>query len=464
MRIPKIIQNISKELNNIGAKAIIVGGSVRDYILGRDSKDYDIEVYGLETLEELEKILQKYGKVNLVGKSFGVLKFVYEGFEYDFSFPRIEKKVSSGHRGFDISIDGALNYKEAAKRRDFTINSLGYDIQKNKILDPYGGIDDINNLILRHINNKSFIEDPLRVYRGVQFCARFNLSMDKETKKLCKDMVNRGNLDELPKERVYEEFKKLLLKSKKPSIGFELMRQLGIIKRYFKPLYKIIGVPQSPKWHPEGDVWTHTMMSLDAMASILENIDNLTQKDKLKLMFAILCHDLGKATTTKIIDGEIRALNHDIAGVEPTQKFLEILTNEQDFIDSIKPLVRYHLMPSMLYKSNAKDGAIRRLSTKVNIKELILVAKADFLGRTTKEAKLGVYEAGEWLLNRSKDLNILDKPPKPLIMGKDLITLGLKPSPKFKEILNKIYQMQLDGEIKNKNQALEYINKKLLNN
>ncbi len=268
MKIPKILKTISQILKNRQAKAIIVGGSVRDHFLELPIKDYDVEVYGLERLEELETILAQYGSVNLVGKSFGVLKFTYEGEEYDFSFPRTEEKVGVGHRGFEVEVNGALAYGEASKRRDFTLNALGYDIENDEFLDPFGGLQDMEQKRLRHIDDETFVEDPLRLYRAVQFSARFGYTLADETFVLCQKMVSEGMLEELPKERIYVEWQKLLLKSPKPSIGFELMRKLGITKRYFPELHALIDVPQSPQWHPEGDVWIHTMMTVDEMANI----------------------------------------------------------------------------------------------------------------------------------------------------------------------------------------------------
>ncbi|HIC78144.1 MAG TPA: CCA tRNA nucleotidyltransferase, partial [Sulfurovum sp.] len=232
MKIPKIIETISKKLKDKNAKAIVVGGSVRDHFLSLPIKDYDVEVYGLASIEELESILVQYGSVNLVGKSFGVLKFSYEGEEYDFSFPRTEDRVGIGHRGFDVTCNGLLSFKEASIRRDFTINAMGYDVEKRIFLDPYGGMSDIKNRTLRHIDDDTFVEDALRVYRAVQFVARFEFTLCGETVELCSRMVEQGMLEELAKERIYEEFKKLLLKSPQPSIGFELMRELGIIEKY----------------------------------------------------------------------------------------------------------------------------------------------------------------------------------------------------------------------------------------
>ena len=461
MYLPTIIETISKKLQEYDAKVIVVGGSVRDHFLKLPIKDYDIEVYGLENIELLEKILSKLGSVNLVGKSFGVLKFVHDKEEYDFSFPRVETKVGKGHRGFDVQVDGKMSFKKAALRRDFTINAMGYDVEAKAFLDPFNAQSDIDKQILRHIDDNSFADDPLRVYRAVQFCARFSYALADETKALCKDMIEKGMLEELPRERVYSEFKKLLLKAKKPSLGFELMRELGALQ-YFPELQAIIDVPQDPKWHPEGDVWIHTMLCIDSMHHELE-IRNykLEIKDKLRLLFAILCHDFGKVSTTAMDkeQGRIRAIGHEAAGLEPTKSFMYRLTSEHDFIESILPLVEHHLQPSQFYKNGAKSKAIRRLATKVNIEELVIVAKADFLGRTSEDALSGVYEAGKWLLQKAKDLKVQNKPLDNLLQGRDLIALGLEPSPEFTRILNEVYELQLEGNICTKEEALAYIAK-----
>ena len=450
MKIPKIIIEISKELKIKNAQAIVVGGSVRDHFLDLPIKDYDVEVYGLKKIEELEELLAQYGSVNLVGKSFGVLKFVYEGEEYDFSFPRTEKKIASGHQGFDVNCDGAMSFKKASLRRDFTINAMGYDIEKKEFIDPYGAEDDRKNKVLRHISDTTFMEDPLRVYRAIQFSARFSYRLDEKTFLLCKKMVDQGVLEELAKERIYIEFKKLLLKSPKPSVGFKLMRELGIIEKYYPELAAIFDVPQSKVWHPEGDVWVHTLMSIDEMVQLKTG----DAKHDLKMMFGVLCHDLGKATHTQIKPDRISAIGHEKAGVKPTETFLYRLTDEHDFINSILPLVEHHLAPSIYFRSGAKDATIRRLSTKVNIEELVTVARADFLGRTTEASLSGVYEGGDWMLRKARELDVYNKAPKAFIQGRDLIELGLMPSSEFKKILNKNYEEQLEGKFSTKEEAL----------
>ena len=486
MQLPEIVRRISHRLHSVNAKAVVVGGSVRDHFLKLPIKDYDIEVYGLERLEALETVLSEFGSVNLVGKSFGVLKFVYENEEYDFSFPRLESKVGKGHRGFEVKVDGQMDFRTATKRRDFTVNAMGYDIEEKRFLDPFNGQRDINEKVLRHIDDDSFVEDPLRVYRAVQFSARFGFTLAAETKALCRKMVEEGMLEELPKERVYAEWKKLLLKAERPSAGLALMRELNILK-YYKELKALINVPQDPRWHPEGDVWVHTLMSVDAMASLVrsEALGVRSEKQKLQLLFAILCHDFGKTTTTtfEFEDGRsvswqkaeqellnaqrstlnafrIRAIGHEKAGMEPTRTFMYRLTEEHDFIERLLPLVAHHLKPSQFYAGGAKAVAIRRLATKVNLETLVMVAKADFLGRTTEEAKSGRYEAGEWLLERAAELKVKEKPLDNLLQGRDLIGLGLTPSPEFKSILDAVYEAQLEGRLSNREEALQYVKEK----
>jgi len=455
MEIPKVLIDIAKKLDFFGAKAILVGGAVRDFILQNSVKDFDIEVYNIENLDKLASILSEFGAVNLVGKSFGVVKLRVDNIEYDFSMPRLESKVGKGHKGFRIKVDSTLDFKSAAKRRDFTINAMGWDILQNRLLDPYRGVDDIKSKTLQIVDKISFTEDPLRVYRAVQFAARFEFTLSKETFTSCCQIVDNGYLEELPKERVWEEFKKLLLKAKRPSIGLEYLKELGVLK-YYPELKALIGVKQDPNYHPEGDVWKHTLMVVDEAAKLRVG----DEKEDLILMLSSLCHDFGKPLTTNIIDGSIRALNHDKAGVEPTIKFLNRLTMQKDIIEEVAKLVEYHLRPMQLYKAGAKSAAIRRLATKVNIKRLEKLARADYFGRGEKENS--EFKAGDWLLKRAKELNCLTSKPKQILQGRDLIKLGLRPSVKFKEILQNVYSEQLDGNIKTKEEALEFVKKKFI--
>jgi len=417
-KLPKILKTISKIVTEHNAHLLIVGGCVRDYFLKLPIKDYDVEVYGLGSLEELEQILASFGSVNLVGKNFGVLKFQYEGDAYDFSFPRTESKTGVGHKDFDIVVDGSLDYHVAFKRRDFTINAMAYHVEKGEFIDPFHGLEDLKKRRLQHIDDITFVEDPLRVYRAVQFCARFDFGLAKNSFSLCQRMVKNRELDSLAKERVYEEFKKLLLKSSKPSVGFELMRELGVL-HYFPELEV-----------QKKSFWKNSMKSLDSMVSLLG--DNT--KDNVVLMFAILCHNLDS--------------------LELSKTFLLRITDEKSLIQRVLSLVKHCKKPTQLYDANAKESEIRRLATEVNIQELLLVAKADFLAQ---EPSKGVYHAGEWLHDKAVSLGVLTKPLDNILQGKDLIKLGLKPSPLFTKILDDVYELQLSGDITSYTDAISYV-------
>lgn len=462
LTIPNVLIEIAKRVQSRGAKALVVGGAVRDSLLTIECKDWDIEVYNIDTLDALSQVLSEFGGVNSVGKSFGVLKLKVDNYEFDFSLPRIEEKVGIGHKGFDVLLNSALSYKEAAKRRDFTINAIGYDILEDELIDPYSGREDLERKVLRIVDPDTFVEDPLRVYRAVGFAARFGLRLEDKTLRLCREMVASGMLRELAVERIWEEWRKMLLKSSAPSIGLELMRELGILERYYPELNALVGVAQNSEYHPEGDVWIHTMMSLDKMVEGLKEKSISDEKERLKLLLAILCHDLGKATTTKVTDGRIRSIGHEKAGLEPTKQLLYKLTNEHSFIDSILPLIEHHLKPTQLYLGGAKAAAIKRLAQKVKITELVMVAKADSLGRTTKEALSGEYKAGTWLLERAKELNVSSKAIDNIVTGKELIELGLSPSKEFKIILDDVYNKFIDEQLLTKEDAIEYIKEKYL--
>lgn len=443
--LPSILEEILNDLQKIGATPILVGGSVRDHFLNIPVKDYDVEIFGIDCFETIEKCLQKYGSVKLVGKSFGVLTLSVDEYDFDFALPRTEKKVGNSHQDFEITTNAKLSFKEAALRRDFTINAIGYDFSQKEFLDPFDGINDLKNKTIKHINDKTFIEDSLRVYRAVGFASRFNFKLEEKTKELCKQIVLSNELEYLPKERIYEEFKKLFLKSSKPSIAFELMRELGILK-YFPELEVLINCIQDKEYHPEGDVWIHTMMCIDEMARILkeENIEN--EYRKLYLFYAILCHDLGKPFCTQEINGKITSHKHESLGIEPTISFLSKLTNEKKFIEIVCSLVKNHLTPFQLYLAESSLKAIKRLSLKVNIEDLCLVCLADCLGRTILD-KEKCPKATSWLLEKAKELNIENKAIEPLIQGRDLIALGFKPSKKFKEILEFAFDLQLDDNL-----------------
>ena len=446
LTLPEILEDILKDLQEIGATPIIVGGSVRDFFLNIPVKDYDIEIFGIDSLETIQKSLEKFASVKMVGKSFGVLTLRVNEYDFDFALPRIEKKIGNTHQDFEIITNANLSFKEAAIRRDFTINAIGYDFCTKDFLDPFDGINDLKNRVLKHIDDKTFIEDSLRVYRAIQFSARFDFSLDEKTFELCKKIVQNNELHFLPKERIYEEFKKLFLKSSKPSIGFELLKNLGVLK-YFPELKALISCVQDPIYHPEGDVWIHTMMCLDELSRILKEENIVDEYRKLYLFYAILCHDFGKPFCTKEINGKITSHKHESLGIEPTISFLSKLTNEKKFIEIVSSLVKNHLIPFQLYLAESSLKAIKRLSLKVNIEDLCLVCLADCLGRTIPD-KEKCPKATFWVLNKAKELDIHNEPIKAIVQGRDLIELGFKPSDKFKEILEFAFDLQIDENMK----------------
>jgi len=418
------------------------------------SKDIDVEIYGMVP-EILESVLEKFGKLHLVGKSFGVLKLKTSGTEYDFSLPRSESKSGKGHRGFLVKTDPSMSYKKAASRRDFTINSIGYDLLTGEVLDPFNGLSDLKRKVLRHIG-PSFAEDPLRVFRAMQFSARLEFVIAPETIELC----NQLDLAQLSTERIFEEFRKLFLKAKRPSIGLEAAKKLGILK-YFPELNALIGVPQDPKWHPEGDVWIHTLLVIDEAAKLRISVE----KHDLELMYGALCHDFGKPLTTEFIRGRWRSPCHDIKGVLPTEHFLRRITDDQNLIEQVKNLVKEHLRPVQLFKERKRinPGTIRRLALRVRIPELVLLARADYFGRILSEDERTNFEAGDWLLNEAKKMNVRDKAPVPLLLGRHLLTLGIEPGPKMGLILKLAFESQLNGDFQKEEDAIDWAKSYLSN-
>lgn len=449
---PTAISTLIEALRDHHITPILVGGYVRDSLISHPTCDMDIELYGLTSIEELEAILKPFGKLNAVGKSFGVLKLSYQGLTIDFSPPRIESKHGTGHKGFEIAWFSDIDFATAARRRDFTINAIGYNPLTKTLLDPYGGIDDLNNKRLACVDNGTFVEDPLRVLRAVQFAARFELKCDENLLTLCREMILAGALNELPKERIFEELKKLLLLSARPSLGLTLLQQMGGLS-FFSPLDKLQNTPQDPLSHPEGSVWAHTMMCVDEMAKMRTGE---SKRDTI-LMLAALLHDIAKPFTTTVIEGVLNAPHHAEEGIKIAQIWLTRITDDKSLIEAVLPLIRYHGTPRKLYRNRASDSDILRLSTHVCINDLILISRADFFGRSFVSTLPENHDAGAWLHERASALNVLHVPPPPLLMGRDLIALGLTPSTQFKAILDAAYGAQLNQEITTSEQAKAWL-------
>ena len=435
---------ISSAVKEAGGRAYLVGGCVRDALLGIAPKDVDMEIYGLEP-ECIESILSRRFRFEVVGKSFGV--WILKGYDIDVSVPRRERKVGEGHKSFEIECDPFLPVEDACARRDFTINAMLCDYLTGEIVDPYSGREDLKNRILRHTSGK-FAEDSLRVLRAMQFIARFGLVPAPETVALCAEIPFGG----LAPERVFEEWKKLILKGIKISDGLNFLRDCGWVK-YFPELAACVGCPQDPQWHPEGDVFVHTGFCLDHFAK--ERIGD--EREDLIVGLAVLCHDLGKPLCTKRgDDGKIHSYGHDILGVKPTLKFLGRMTREKSLIEQVCVLVERHMAVLDLWRSGAGDSAIRRLARKVQrIDRLVRVDSADRNGRPPIEP--GDSPQGVWISERARELSVRDSAPAPILMGRHLIERGMVPSAKFKDILSEAYEAQLDGGFSDLDGALKWL-------
>jgi tRNA nucleotidyltransferase (CCA-adding enzyme) len=426
---------IADAVREAGGRALIVGGWVRDRLMGHPSKDVDIEVYGIDA-ERLKTLLARFGSVNTVGESFTVYKVA----DIDVSLPRTESKTGRGHKGFAVRGDPSLTPAQAARRRDFTINAIAWDPLTGEYIDPFDGRADLDRHLLRAVDPGTFADDSLRVLRGIQFAARFEFALDESTKALCRSLP----LDDLPAERVWGEIEKLLLRARRPSIGFALGLELGVIHRLFPELLALVGCPQEPEWHPEGDVWVHTLLVIDEARS---RIDDLEYAQQVTVMLGAVCHDLGKPPTTAVIDGRIRSLEHEEQGVAPATALLDRLNihsmHGYDVRRQVLGIVANHLKPGMFAKADPPvgDGAYRRLAQKVDLELLARVAKSDCEGRG------GGFDcsAMDQFLERARRLGVEHAPPEPLVKGRHLLALGVKPGPAVGEVLKQVYERQLDG-------------------
>jgi tRNA nucleotidyltransferase (CCA-adding enzyme) len=428
------VRRVVELLRDAGGRPLLVGGCVRDALMKVPVLDVDIEVYGLGT-RQVEAALRKEFGIITVGAAFGVTKL--KDFPVDVSVPRRENRTGAKHTDFDVQADPTMTPKDAAERRDFTLNAIMWDPFTGEVLDPWGGVADLDAKRLRHVSDK-FAEDPLRVLRAMQFAARFEFSVAPETIALCATLTQA----DLPPERLMEEWTKLLLRGRKPSLGLEFLKDCGWTK-FYPELHAMIGVPQDPEWHPEGDVWIHTLHCMDAYAR--ERVGD--RDEDLIVGLAVLLHDIGKATTTKkeAKDDRWHAYGHEEESFNLAPRFLAQITNEKKLIEAVFPLVRWHGQPFELFRAKAGDAAVRRLAQKViRIDRLIRVDIADRKGRPP----LWPGEAspqGLWLAERAQALQLADSAPKRIILGRHLIAMGHKPAGWFSQVLDEAFEAQLDG-------------------
>jgi tRNA nucleotidyltransferase (CCA-adding enzyme) len=403
---PKELEKIFKKLKDNNIKPIIVGGYVRDFLLNIKSTDIDVELYNISSFKKLENILKEFGDVNSVGKCFGVCKLSLKNMVIDFTLPRTDNKISNGHCGFEIIIDKNMNFKTASSRRDFTINSIGYDVIDKKILDPFDGCIDLENKILKAVDLTKFAQDPLRVLRAIGFCSRFNFVMENKLCKLCKKMCDEDILNELAKERIYIEIKKIFLKSNKLSYGFELLKELNALK-YLSPLDKL-----------EQNSFKEILTALNKAKGLQTN----NKQTKLVLLLAVSCYKFN---------------------IQQTKYFILNLTNSKNLLKKILPLKENKFIKEY------SDSQLFELATKVDIEFFLLYNEA--INPSYKKEIFNIIK------NRAIALNILNKKAIPFLQGRDILAYGIKPSKEYSKILNLAYEAQINLEIKNHKEAILWL-------
>jgi tRNA nucleotidyltransferase (CCA-adding enzyme) len=444
---------LARDVVAAGGRALLVGGAVRDRLLDRRrgddaALDFDLEVFGIEP-EPLRALLARHGSLHAVGEAFAVYKLKLSGAEelpaIDVALPRRESKSGRGHRGFTVSGDPHLSVEAAARRRDFTVNAISLDPLTGELVDPVGGVADLERRLLRAVDGRTFGDDSLRVLRAVQLAARLELEIDGETVALCRGI----DLADLPAERIWGEVEKWLAKSARPSLGWWAARALGVIDKLWPECAALVGCEQEPEWHPEGDVFTHTGLVLNEAAKLALE---LPRARKLTLLLAAIAHDFGKPATTRFENGRLRSPGHEGAGVPLAERWLERLNvhalDGDDVRAQVLGLVQHHLAPTHLWNSEQKgqrvsDGAVRRLAGRVDPDLLHRLALADTRGRPPAVPS----PAPDWLFERMRALEVASGAPPPLLLGRHLLELGVAPGPAMGELLRAVYERQLDGEV-----------------
>jgi tRNA nucleotidyltransferase (CCA-adding enzyme) len=406
-----------------------------------------------------------------VGRQFGVLRIA--GIDADWSLPRRDSK---GRKPF-VEVDPYMGIDAACRRRDLTMNAMAIDlyelchkiaekgiiispIKDFCIIDPYGGLKDMAVRQLQVVDENLFLEDPLRLYRVMQFIGRFELLPTQQLSLLCSSMklYDEHTNKKIAKERIFEEIKKLFLKSNQPSLGFRWLRDIGRLNETFPELYSLIDVSQRSDYHPEGDVFEHTMQALDAAAQ--QNIYQASEKqttedEKFLIMLAVLAHDLGKTITT---DTQLHCHGHEEAGVGLGEQLLRRITDNQVLVSSVKKLVRYHCMPFYLTNKDVDIGAYkklaRKLSPEVNLRHIWLVGLADILGRNAvglQPLSRPIHEEHSKRMNQfiamAEEAGVIYEQEKPILLGRHLLDV-VPPGAGLGKLLDCAYQLQIEENIK----------------
>lgn len=443
-----VVASIITKVHEAGGTVVLVGGAVRDLLLGQETKDFDIEIYNLPA-SKLEQILASFGPVQQVGKAFGV--YLLPGINVDWSLPRID---SIGRKPV-VQIDPDLDFKLAFKRRDLTINALGINLKTLEFLDYFNGLYDLQNKTLRYVDRDLFSQDPLRFYRVMQFVGRFEMLPDQALNELCAKI----DLSGVSKERIESEFNKLFLKSKSPSLGLAWLQKITRLQEILPELFATIGVLQNPAWHPEGDVFEHTKQVLDCAARQEYSSD----PEKLIIMLAGLCHDLGKSKTTRLVEGVLRSFGHAQAGVKLSQSLLKRISNNQDLIKIVCKLVRYHMAPGEVINNQKNNHKInlaiyKKLAFNLYPQTINLLLKLTLADRAGRKP-VGISLPVKLMLDQDQDLNnfanqvklagVWDDIEAPVLTGRDLLDV-CKPGPQLGKLLAQAYLIQLEEGVLDK--------------
>ena len=392
-----------------GGRAFVVGGYVRDLLRREPSKDLDIEIYGID-LDALRDLLERHGSVLSVGRAFGVLRL--KDLNADFSVPRRDSKVAPGHRGFEIECDPGLDFKTAARRRDLTVNSMGLDILSGEVSDPYGGRRDLERKILRAVDPDTFPEDPLRGLRVAQFSARFDMRADAALVELCQKL----DLREVSPERVFEEFRKLLLRGERPSQGLEFLRESTLL-RFFPELDALTR-------GTDVGAWSRTLMTVDRATKLRRGDD-----DDLVLMLGALCHALGQRADSVMATEPVG----EPVGIE---SLLARMRAPKDVVRRVSTLVEYCPEPTLLVEGSASPGDYRRLSRKLAAAGVSL----ELLARVAESAYPG--PAVRQFLARARELGVDQSAPADAVGGRHLVARGFAPGPRLGAILELCREVQ----------------------
>jgi tRNA nucleotidyltransferase (CCA-adding enzyme) len=444
-----ILFPIIERIHAAGGRALLVGGAVRDIVLNRPLKDCDIEIHRI-SLDALQDILSKHGRVDVVGKSFGVLRIA--GIAIDWSLPRTDK----AGRHPEVSIDPYMDIKDAFARRDLTMNAMGIDLYTHELIDPFGGIDDMQNKVLRTPDPVFFVQDPLRFFRVMQFIGRFDMMPDKQLDAVCRSM----DISSVSRERIEMECDKLFLQSRAPSRGLRWIVHLGRLHEIMPELSVLETVVQEVSWHPEGDVLEHSLQALDAAAIIGQNYPD--DQTKLVLMWAALCHDLGKAETTKLIKGRWTSHGHAQKGVPIAKKLMGRITHKKDLISAVCKLVYYHMVPAQFVLYKTRLSRYKRLALKLmpdaTLALLADLVRADQRGRNGKGPEPLSQDKGDMdiFVAQARHAGVLEGVEPPLLLGADLMDI-VPPGPALGALLKKAYAIQLERGIVDKEELKRFV-------